>query len=795
VTAGAFDRLLYTDCRAGTGRGAGGGFQVQAQSAGVDAAQSRMAVGWLLYEAQNPWIMDRRPVEDFPPGLAHAAAAGFGTAQSRYVGQEATGGRQGNHLADCLLTRDPDLYGPTRPAQLWRSELWRSEPWDGTDCPPFEGEPPIGPLTVEAVAGWLTDQPARQPVLVRLLSVLEDPAGRRVVIVAGRPDEALAWIAAATLLLPVRAALEVSFKVFCINPLRAEQRIVGVPSELNPNLAPGGADSSFVIASEECASDDAEVSERARFLVQRLADADDPYDVVDAVELADSLAAGAKPGGADAVLAAWALTMPDSPVTDAPALARWLREADPAPRREHGPAVAGRILDGSPPAGDLRFLDEAAGDGRIDLDRAAVRGRLLTAELAEVRAGQAPPPGRLPGVELGAEARRDADSELSSAILLGSDREVDLLLALGRRHGVRLEQAPLARRLQDFAAYWVEDRSGSLEPDRWIFRAEILDSAYDRLRTRFLQGDQARVLDILRRLHAQFAGRREDPDDPLARWVQVAAIAALPSGPRTRELRALIGQLAVSTAIREATRVLLSWDAIGPEEALTLLDCVPESVPLDPEIARRAEAALLDRAAEPDRQLLDTLASMARRGLRPTEDALAALDAADRDVRYFLAAVPDERMVFDTGLARTALGRLARADAAVVGLRLQPIMAACLQCPRPELAAAVLRTIPSLSGALLKRWLRELHEDHHVDAALWGFHCIRDPELALLRRVRMTDAIQRYAAGLADDERQDWYRDVAERLPADEAAAWAEVSGCGPPRPRRGRHLRDRDGR
>ena len=39
MTAGAFDRLLYTDCRAGTGRGAGGGFQVQAQSAGVDAAQ------------------------------------------------------------------------------------------------------------------------------------------------------------------------------------------------------------------------------------------------------------------------------------------------------------------------------------------------------------------------------------------------------------------------------------------------------------------------------------------------------------------------------------------------------------------------------------------------------------------------------------------------------------------------------------------------------------------------------------------------------------------------------------
>ena len=88
MTGDAFDRLLYTDCRAGTGRGAGGGFQVQAQSAGVDSAQSNMAVGWLLYEAQNAWIMQRRPVEDFPLGFAHACEAGFGTAQSRYVGKE-----------------------------------------------------------------------------------------------------------------------------------------------------------------------------------------------------------------------------------------------------------------------------------------------------------------------------------------------------------------------------------------------------------------------------------------------------------------------------------------------------------------------------------------------------------------------------------------------------------------------------------------------------------------------------------------------------------------------------------
>ena len=138
MTAEFLDRLLYTDCRPGAGRGAGGGFQVQAQSSGVDSMQSQLAVGWLLYEVQLPWLTQRRPVEDFPLGFAHASGEGFGTAQSRYLGKVATGGRDGNHLADCLLTRNPDLYGPVRPAQLWRSGLWRAEPWDDKDCPQFD---------------------------------------------------------------------------------------------------------------------------------------------------------------------------------------------------------------------------------------------------------------------------------------------------------------------------------------------------------------------------------------------------------------------------------------------------------------------------------------------------------------------------------------------------------------------------------------------------------------------------------------------------------------------------------
>ena len=122
MTDAAFGRLLYTDCAPGTGRGGGGGFQIQAQSPAVDP--SAVGPGDRLAAVRGA----ERVGHGATPGRAISrsgsrtpAAEGYGTAQSRYLGKEAVGGRLGNHLADCLLTRDPELYGTIRPAQLWRS--------------------------------------------------------------------------------------------------------------------------------------------------------------------------------------------------------------------------------------------------------------------------------------------------------------------------------------------------------------------------------------------------------------------------------------------------------------------------------------------------------------------------------------------------------------------------------------------------------------------------------------------------------------------------------------------------
>ena len=94
MTAPAFGRLLYTDCAPGTGRGSGAaGSRYRPSRPRWTRGRPSFAVGWLLYEAQNAWVAERRPVEEFPLGLAHSNAEGYGTSQGRYLGKEAVGGR------------------------------------------------------------------------------------------------------------------------------------------------------------------------------------------------------------------------------------------------------------------------------------------------------------------------------------------------------------------------------------------------------------------------------------------------------------------------------------------------------------------------------------------------------------------------------------------------------------------------------------------------------------------------------------------------------------------------------
>jgi hypothetical protein len=782
MTVTAFDRLLYTDCRAGTGRGAGGGFQVQAQSAGVDAAQAKMAVGWLLYEAPSAWIVQRRPVGEFPLGLAHATTAGYGTAQSRYLGTEATGARQGNHLADCLLTRDVALYGPVRPAQLWRSPLWRSQAWDSTQCPQLDETPPPGPLTVDAVADWLRSSPARAPVLARIVSVLEDPAGHRVVISAGGPDQAMPWIAAATLLLPIRAAVEVSFKVFCSNPLQSSHRVVAVSRELNPQVVPGRADSVFVVDADAAASDEAEVSGRARFWVERFAGAEDPYDVIEAVELAGQLGGKTAQAQADGLVTSWAVTVPDSPLADASALSRWLSGADPAVRQEHGSAVVSRILAAEPPATTLRLIDTLAASTGIGIDRPAVRARLLTAEIAEIRAGGTPPAEPLTEVVADDHARRDADSELSSAIVMGPDPQVDLLLRLARRHRAEPQLSPLRDRLRDFALGWIDKPGRPYRPAGWALRQEILDMVHGELHERLARDGLPAVMAAIRQLGRHLAGRPGDPDDPLYCHLQAAEISALPRQQRLAALPALIQQAryaaAPAAAIARLQRALIDWQALGPAGAVLILQALPEGVPPAPEITVIALGEIDRTAARPTASTLDALAILHRCGVAPPEEPFSYLLGQDQAVRDFIRAAGAPRFGQDRSSYQQWLTYLGEVDPAVINARIGSLLDACLDLATPGLGARVISVIPApLPRLFIDRWRRELSGPRAVRAAVEGVFWHESSSLPGHLKSRIAEALGGYASMLSPGQFDLWFGQVGEKLPADWDKAWARLAG------------------
>ena len=566
--------------------------------------------------------------------------------------------------------------------------------------------------------------------------MLEDPGGKRVVIVADDPDEAMTWIAAATLLLPSRDALGMSFKVFSSAPLDAKHRVAAAPAALFPRIAPGLVGQRFVLDARTCAADEAETSERAAFFAGHFAAEEDPYNVVDAVELADLLG-----GGRDAMLTAWALTRPDDPRPEPEALFRWLSGAGPGLLDEHGAAVAAMILESAPPAGLLRWIDAAAGDKRLDFDPATVRGQLLTAELAEIRDGRgAAPADVLPAAPLDVSAHRDAESELSSAILLGSDQQADRVLCLARRHGIEPELAPpLQQRLRDFVNGWI-DRPGGYHPERWALRAEILGFAHNELRHRANTGGVASVTGAIQRLNRYFADRA-DLSDPLDCHIQASLIAGAGQADRVHRLRRLLANIAhlaqsptlapvAATASAGLQQALMEWNAVDGDVAVTVLTELPSSLDVEPVIAGRAAKQLTRMSEKPSRALLELLASLDKRGKAPTSGPLVKVLEADRCVRTFTRRALEDRLLTDTRYFNGAVRLLLDATSAVIQARLDDVLAACTESRHPYLAPVVLASLKSpLARLLVERWSATLGTRNLVGDGIWCVQCLDYDEL------------------------------------------------------------------
>jgi hypothetical protein len=796
MTDDAFGRLLYTDCRPGDGRGAGGGFQVQALSPNVDPQQSSFAVGWLLYEAQPPWVTDRRPVEEFPLGFAHACAEGYGTAQGRYIGKEAVGGRMGNHLADCLLTRDPALYGSTRPAQLWRSPLWREQKWDTIDAPPFDADLQPG-LGLEEVTAWVRELREREQVLARLLSVLEDADGQRVAIVSADIDEAMRWIAAATLLLPQRRAIELSFKAFSAAPLRARHRLVGAPPDLNPDLRPGRSSGMFVVDAATCTSDEAKVSQRAAFLAGKLAGESDPFDVVDAADLADELSAGAWPQDIAAVHTAWALTLPGEPA-DPGMLFRWLQTAAAGQLRDYGPTLTETLLAGEAPADALRWLDGMVAARGLDFDHEVIRARLLNAEIAEVLAGTRPPQGALPAAALSDQAWRDAESALTSVLLrrpAHKDKvdaaEFDRTLRLARRHGISLEPAlPLLKdHLVAFAAIWM-DSGKPRDPGDWALSEFIISRVQDELRDLYAKDRSLAIRDRLR-LFRPYLTDVSDPTSPLYYPLKAMAIKDTPDEAGkvgqleglledTEQLRADGGN--ADEAEGHLQQALIDWGA--STEALAVLILTRVTSPVKPQIRVQATGWLARKMAdELDEEALGMVRALSEaRAALPAE--LAQIAAADRSVDDFIELAGSGKITQAATFSK-AVRLLREADPAVVEIRMQKIFEASKVSP--DLTGAVYAALPKdkKKGAKPGAALEKLLEQGFSDLATfdtqvaYGVCCAvvyAYPGLSRERFTRMAGMLRNFQLAVIAKSGQKaaekWRSEVGRQLQGEEQSIW-----------------------
>lgn len=717
MSALVFERLLYTDCRPGEGLGSGGGYQIQAQSEGMSKAQSDMAVEWLLYAAQLRWVNEGRAVADFPLGFAHTADAGFGTAQSKYLGKEVNGSRQGNYVADCLLTGAPEPYGVIRPAQLWLAPFWRQEIWPSTTAPVFDEELEIGPLDHDAIAGWLRSSPRRAAGLGRLLTVLEDTSGPRVVIRADEPEAALYWIAAATILLPMTDALAVSFRVFASNIDDSPHRVVAVPRDLHPNLVPGARARTFIIDAGTDETDDLKVSARASFWVRQLVEAEEPYDVVEAVELAAEIGGRDDRELSDARFAAMAVCDPDRPIGDVAGVGRWLRRALGTKHDGAAQSIITRLIGAEDVRiDDLRLLDQLAADGIVAVDAGELRTRLLHAEIGLAAAGTGSPLEQLPVVRLAAARRSDNKSAVVSAMLIGSDQVLELLLCLAWRHGLNLDPpAPaLVDRLRTFVTHLLHAPQVKVRLGNWALHHLITDEIHGQLRDVFGSGDERALQAMLPAVVDHLAVRGNDYADSFTWEIEGCYTRTLTPDKRVARIQFAIEQLswAAPPFVDGYQASLVRWDAVDPVTALQVVHMIPARFPLNETILQNATRELLARAEYPDEAIIGPIESLDRRGALPDHPRLKRILRSAAAIDAFLSKLERLQPGSDLGVLDAELRGLWEADDDVIALSIRAFADVAHRDPSGDLGLLILRFLqdrPSLWFA--REW------GHHVSAA------------------------------------------------------------------------------
>ncbi|WP_424187968.1 GTPase-associated protein 1-related protein [Actinokineospora sp. G85] len=711
-----FASLYYTDCTPGQGLRGGAGFQFQSVSEGVTHETMNLVQRTSLYEAPVPWMRERRPVNQYPPSLTHHYDGVYVTARGIYLGAEANGSREGNQFTHALATTSAEPYGLTRPAQLWAADWWSERPAATTRCDPVEGEPEPGPLGVDVLREWVLGRPDPEGWLLALVSALDrldGPDRRRVVFVGEEPADILSWIAAGTLLLPQERALRVGFRVYATNPQYTAQDVLGVhPDWAGPIASPSRDSGAVVFNLRTGERSEVEPSDAAMWWVPRFL-RDDPYDVMDAVELAHQVARGGRAEAAD-LLAAGAVLLDESvDATAAATLARWLGDRPQLSTEDTVDPLVRLVLRAPADVTTLRACDEALIEHPTSAVHDDLRVVLMRSEMdtALSSAGALPKPPPRPWAPPQERTATEAFEEVADR---ARPESFDKLLRLASAYGLRPRADRFRAGMHRFIQWWADHPGQSFDLDAWPCGPLALDLLRDEL-TRRMQSDETREnaeKAIQNRFWRLLRASSTDPTSPLDSVVTAAIVAAEPRSRReltTSAVRAAKERFSQPQSSEMAWRALNLFTLPALEELHDFLRRFTGGT--HGPLVREGVYRVCERALGRSDDLLDVLNLLAEfgdGGERPAQPRLATLHAHDMSLRAWLS---------DTG----RLPDLDGLDTAVLVARVEGVVQKLLTGGNLRQAAAVVSSlyapVPArMLDVLRRRWSSTAPGQHREEA-------------------------------------------------------------------------------
>lgn len=768
MSSDGFRSLYYTDCRPGQGLRGGAGFQFQSVSPGVGHDAMTLVQRSALYEAPVTWMREHRAVDAYPASLTHVFDGMYVTARGVYLGSEVNGAREGNQFTHAVATVDPEAYGLIRPAQLWDAPWWSVQPAAGTECDPVPTPPEQGPWGIDAIREWVLGQPDAEEWLVAVSSAFDQAQGlarRRVLFVGADAPSILGWIAAGTLLLPQSRALRLGFRVFAPNPQYSQHDVLGLHPDWAGSFANVDRDGEFVVFNLDSGRHSAvEPTDAAAHWAAMFLRAD-PFDVVDAVELAHDFARQRRPGGdgATTVAEAWstaadrqvaAVVALNEPVTDgqqAGGLAGWLAAAPPISAEDIVEPVATAVLAATADASTLRELDGAVRAHGLRGELAGqIRTALLRAEVAEIETGHrtAVDPTTLPGHRFTAAERPAAVEVVERAASRIPPDRMDLLLRTSARFAVEPEVPNFLNAAHDFVTWWVDNPAVRLDPSPWPCHAMLIDLLRDELGRR---PHSAALRDVIREYWWRILKPVGEPDTALEVSLCAAAMERAPAPVKERVFAAVLTFVQHSESPDTGE---LAWDALFRYVAPTTTQLIHLLGQVRPETASAAFAGEVLAALEircasrVSVAELDALTLLGNCGWKPSEGRLADLGQQNTALRHWLDSV-----------------HAPTSDPATTASRLSVLTETVLRARRAEVLEAVLDVVPLAhmprvidagGAALAKFLLTELLALWYDEPGDGG----RDDAVALAFIVAGSEGLPKRSVAGFTARLKDWVRSV-----------------------------------